>query len=56
VRWPSDAAENFTVIVQLPCVATGVPMQELLCEKSPGFEPLNEIALTCKAVVPEFIT
>ena len=43
-RAPKLAGVNFTLMVQLEFAASVVP-QLLVCEKSPGFVPVNEMAM-----------
>src|ERR1051326_8883561 len=55
-RCPSATGLKFTVILQLACVATAAAMHVLVCEKSPGFEPLIATPETCNVLLPEFVT
>src|ERR1043166_1763255 len=55
-RCPSATGLKFTVILQLCCVATAAAMHVLVCEKSPGFEPLIATPETCNVLLPEFVT
>ena len=57
VRIPDASGANVTGIVQLAPAATAVPTQfDPAREKSPAFNPLKPIALTCNGAVPVFET
>ncbi len=52
-RVPVAVGLNVTLIVQLAPAARLLP-QVLVCEKSPGFVPLNVTAVMLSEVLPEF--
>jgi hypothetical protein len=55
VRAPNAAGVNVTLIAQFAAGAT-VPLQVSFSTKSAEFGPENEMAPTCRAPVPEFVT